>query len=265
MVETEIRDVMVKQFEQLPTEYWNTPTSMTKVFSEISGRGGSAAREATNPYHVIQKYLILDDWPGLVRELASWFSKPVDPHLMRLVSHLVLAHRVLGVNGDTGAEDEILTHYTSYLMGQEKLGLVPWYVSRLPQPQHSPLYSAFLTNVTNLEDQKLCLYLGREVGLEMDKIVVEAVKLARERTKEDMVTSLQWLVHDPDLQAGDLILQTNCVVRRLLLDSEVDMARKATDLVPPTVLEIAAKARKLYKEVIILTPLDFTQLLPNQI
>ena len=99
----------------------------------------------------------------------------------------------------------------------------------------------------------------------MDKIVVEAVKLARERTKEDMVTSLQWLVHDPDLQAGDLILQTNCVVRRLLLDSEVDMARKATDLVPPTVLEIAAKARKLYKEVIILTPIDFTQLLPNQI
>ena len=128
MVETEIRDVMVKQFEQLPTEYWNTPTSLTKVFSEISGGGGAAAREASNPYHVIQKYLILEDWPGLVREMAAWVSKPVDPHLLRLMSHLVLVHRVLGVNGDTGAEDEILRCYTTYLMTKEKLGLVPWYV-----------------------------------------------------------------------------------------------------------------------------------------
>merc|ERR1719219_11051 len=46
MVETEIREVMVKRFEELPTEYWNTPTSMNKVFAEIVGRGGAPAREA---------------------------------------------------------------------------------------------------------------------------------------------------------------------------------------------------------------------------
>ena len=64
MVETEIRDVIVKQFEELPPDYWNTPVSMSKVFNEISGKGGAVARESTNPYHVIQKYLILNDWPG---------------------------------------------------------------------------------------------------------------------------------------------------------------------------------------------------------
>ena len=241
MVENEIRDVIVKQFEQLPTEYWNTPTSLNKVFSEISGGGGAAAKEASNPYHVIQKYLILDDWPGLVREMSLWVAKPVDPHLLRLMSHLVLAHRVLGVNGDTAAEDEILKCYTTYLMTKEKLGLVPWYVSRLPTDQHTPIYSAFLTHIRDPEDQKLCLYLGREVGLAMDRIVVSAVKLARERSTEDMVTSLQWLSHDPDLQAADLILQTNAVVRKLLLDNDVEMARRATDLVPASVMETATR------------------------
>jgi len=241
MVETEIRDVIVKQFEELPPDYWNTPVSMSKVFNEISGKGGAVARESSNPYHVIQKYLILNDWPGLVREMATWVTKAMDPHLLRLISHLVLAHRVLGVNGDTGAEEDILQSYSKYLMGEDKLGLVPWYVSRLPPQIHSPLYSSFLTNINNAEDQKLCLYLGREVGLQMDRIVVSAVSMARSRTKEEMVNSLQWLTHDPDSQAADLILQTNNVIRLLLLDSEVEMARKATDLVPPSVMEIASR------------------------
>ena len=241
LVETEIRDVMVKQFEQLPTEYWNTPTSLSKVFSEISGSGGAAAREASNPYHVIQKYLILDDWPGLVREMSGWVSAPVDPHLLRLLAHLVLAHRVLGVNGDSGAEDEILRCYTTYLMTQEKLGLIPWYVSRLPLQDQSPLYSAFLTHVRESEDQKLCLYLGREVGLQMDKIVVSAVMMARERSQQEMVDSLQWLTHDPDLQAADLMVQCNAVVRRLLLDNELETARRATDLVPASIMEAATR------------------------
>ena len=241
MVETEIRDVFVKQFEQLPTEYWNTPTSLAKVFSEISGRGGGPSREGNNPYHVIQKYLILDDWPGLVREMAAWVSGQCDPHLLRLVSHLVLSHRVLGVNGDSEAEDEILKCYAAFLMDQEKLSLAPWYVSRLPTSQHSPIFSTFLTNVNNAEDQKLCLYLGREVGLDMNKIVVAAVMLARDRSKGDMVNSLQWLCHDPDSQAPDLITQTNSVIRKLLLEGDVDMATKAAGLVPSSVKEVVAR------------------------
>ena len=31
MVETEIRSTILKNFAELPTEYWNTPTSISKV------------------------------------------------------------------------------------------------------------------------------------------------------------------------------------------------------------------------------------------
>jgi len=239
MVETEIREkFLTKHFEPLAPQYWNTPVSLAKVFSQISGRGGSLMREANNPYHSIQKYLILDDWPGLVKEMAGWLSPDIDPHLLRLIAHLVLAHRALGVNGDDGAEDEILTCFTKYLMSQDKLGLVPWYVSRLPESLHRPLLSDFLAGVSSSQDQQQFLYLGREAGLDTDRIVVGAVELCRDT--ERMISSLQWLSHEPH-QAGDLITQTNSVVRRLLLSSQVDEAREATGHVPQSVLERAGR------------------------
>ena len=31
MVETEVRETMVKSFEKMPSDYWNTPQSLSKV------------------------------------------------------------------------------------------------------------------------------------------------------------------------------------------------------------------------------------------
>jgi len=55
-----------------------------------------------------------------------------------------------------------------------------------------------------------------------------------------MISSLQWLSHHPD-QAGDLITQANCVIRRLLLQGNVEGAREAADHVPQSVLERAGR------------------------
>ena len=34
MVETEVRETMVKSFEKMPSEYWNTPQSLSKVVKD---------------------------------------------------------------------------------------------------------------------------------------------------------------------------------------------------------------------------------------
>ena len=47
--------------------------------------------------------------------------------------------------------------------------------------------------------------------------MVAAVELARSGSPEEMVASLGWLALDHD-QAGHLLVQANCVVRKLLLD-----------------------------------------------
>ena len=62
-------------------------------------------------------------------------------------------------------------------------------------------------------------------------IVVAAVELARAGSPEEMVASLGWLALDLD-QAGHLLVQANCVVRKLLLSGDTDMARTAAAMVP---------------------------------
>ena len=148
---------------------------------------------------------------------------------------------------DQEGEDIILQAYTEYLMGQDKLGLIPWYVARLPSKDQLPLFSAFLTGITDREDQRLCLYLGREAGLDMDKVVVASVSKARLGDKHQMVDSLAWLGHDLDTQAGDLITQANCVVRKLLLEGDTELARTGARMVPTGLVEKVGR-EMLWKE-----------------
>ena len=44
-------------------------------------------------------------------------------------------------------------------------------VARLSSSAQLPLYSAFLRGVTDREDQRLCLYLGQEAGLDMGEFM----------------------------------------------------------------------------------------------
>ena len=100
--------------------------------------------------------------------MASWVSEgQQDPHLLRLMAHIVLLNRALGVVGDPEGEEVVVRAYTELLMAQDRLALVPWYVARLSPSAQLPLYSAFLRGVTDREDQRLCLYLGKEAGLDM--------------------------------------------------------------------------------------------------
>ena len=75
----------------------------------------------------------------------------------------------------------------------------------------------------------------------MANIVVAAVELCREGSSEEMVSSLGWLGLDPLLQAADLLLQCNAVVRALLLRGEEEQARAGASMVPGSVLEQAGR------------------------
>lgn len=245
MVETEIRDTLVKSFAPLPTAYWNLPQTLSKVMAEVAGRGGTVAQERILPYHIIQTHIILNDWAGLVSVMDQWLAGNIEPHLLRFMCHLVLVHRSLGLEaGDREAEERILRAYTQYLMDNQKLGLIPWYVSRLEPTSQLPLYSRFLTGVRDREDQQLCLYLGSEVGLDMAAITVAAVAHARQGDSpnlEEMVESLGWLSHSSD-QAVELLDQTNAVIRRLLASGQLELATRAAGMVPKDTVARVAKA-----------------------
>ena len=99
-------------------------------------------------YHTIQSHIILDDYPGLVSTLVSWLKDgEADDHLLRLMAHLVLVHRGLGLGSSMKDEEMILVEYTRYLMKEDRLPIIPWYVSRLSSEIQLPLYSRFLAGM----------------------------------------------------------------------------------------------------------------------
>ena len=74
-------------------------------------------------------------------------------------------------------------------------------------------------------------FIDMTVNLFSVGIVVAAVELARSGSPEEMVASLGWLALDLD-QAGDLLVQANCVVRKLLISGDTERARTAAAMVP---------------------------------
>jgi len=228
MVETEIRSQLIKNFAELPVEYWNSPTSLSKVIAEASS--GLSESSNVNKYRKIQAHLILDDYGGLLLSINTWLSEgSLQAHMLRLVTHMVLVHRGLGIHGDPELEENILTEYTRYLMSRDKLDLIPWYVSKLEVKNQAPLHSAYLSGVDQEADQALCLQLGLECGLDIGAMIVSAVTTLRSSQSVDneaMVASLGWLTHHPD-QIKDLLYQTNAVIRRLLSLGQVELAGEA--------------------------------------
>jgi len=236
MVETEIRSQIIKNFAELPTEYWNSSTSLSKVIAEASS--GLTETSNINKYRKIQSHIILDDYPGLVASMVSWIKENgsgLEAHMLRLMSHLVLVHRSLGIHGDPVSEETILTEYTRYLMSRDMLTLIPWYVSKLEESTQLPLHSAYLSNVQDPEEQALCLQLGLECGLDIQAMIVSAVSIVRSGEEsvdnEAMVASLGWLTHHSS-QVRDLLYQTNAVMRRLLGLGQVELAGEALQKVP---------------------------------
>ena len=68
-VETEIREKMPRAFAELPREYWTqNKTKFDDVFAALAAFDNAGVRaEAADPFHVVQKFLILGDldqvWP----------------------------------------------------------------------------------------------------------------------------------------------------------------------------------------------------------
>ena len=71
------------------------------MFAEISGRGGGVAREAESPYHVVQRHIILDDYPALV---GHSFKPDLDLVFLLLPSVLSLRATVTLPEGGSDGE-----------------------------------------------------------------------------------------------------------------------------------------------------------------
>lgn len=82
-VETEIRDKIPRRFAPLPQEYWDSnKTDFPTIFAAMAAAagGGTSSSSSTRSqqplslFHTVQKYLILGDLLGLLRQLDAWMA-----------------------------------------------------------------------------------------------------------------------------------------------------------------------------------------------
>lgn len=67
---------------------------MAGIFRSIESR---LERQQLSLYHIIQKYLILDDIDGLVKVAHGWLSEEdLSPHVLRCLTHLLLVLKRFG-------------------------------------------------------------------------------------------------------------------------------------------------------------------------
>ncbi|XP_076668164.1 nuclear pore complex protein Nup107 [Andrena cerasifolii] len=252
-VETEMRDIVVKSFTDMPEDYWKNEISLEDVFNELQASKNPIIREQANePDHLIQKYLILDQIPKLMDEIEFMIdTRTCDPHFVRFLGHLIYFFRQIGKNVNDKVGDKVLLAYVRVLIEMDDPVLIAFYTAMLPQEAQVTNYASYLEVIQDYEQRKKCLAAAEDANLNVEaitKLVVERIRsknvdvdttdLKGTITEADMekINALDWLIFYQS-QREEALWQTNALVRYFLSNERVDAARKAFNKIPPDSIE----------------------------
>ncbi|CAL1282614.1 unnamed protein product [Larinioides sclopetarius] len=252
IIEQEIRNLTQqdRSLEDLPVEYWDKVLDLEEIFQELSASNSQEVRsDSKSPYHVLQKYIILDDIGGLIEEMYSWLNNSnLDGHLLRCMAHIILFLRVIGRSTKEELCVPILEAYVQELIKTRKTSLVAPYASTLPKEQQIIWYAKFLEGVTDNNERQKCLQYAEEAGLDVPQITKTVVKNIREKdavkiepttdlssvtTEEDLqkIHAIDWLIFNPT-QRAEAMKQANALMRVFVVQRKIDAAKLLFSKIP---------------------------------
>ncbi|ETN64043.1 nuclear pore complex protein nup107 [Anopheles darlingi] len=257
-VESEIRSHCIKSYLPMPDRYWSWKMSLEQIFDELEAhRNARISLTAKDVDKVIQKYLILDDIPQLMRIVDGWIGGTADvvlsPPMLRFLAHFVIFTRQIGKPFQEEIGDRVIKRYVEYLISLGDPALVAFYTSSLPSDMQLLLYSNFLETITEKIDRKRALEEANGFGLDVPTITVYTVEKYRALEPEDApepmaaagelsaldnqkISSLEWLTFYP-AQRGELLWQANALIRYFLAKRSIEAARKTFAVVPSDTME----------------------------
>ncbi|XP_067133946.1 nuclear pore complex protein Nup107 [Centruroides vittatus] len=263
-IEQEIRRSTQQEraLEQLPSTYWDKTLTNEQIFQELQASVSNITQmKSTNYYHVMQKYIILDNVEALVEEMYKWSQMQPRPssHLLRFMSHVILFLRTIGRSCKEELTVAILESYVKDLIEKQQVMLIADYTATLPTPQQILWYAKFLEGISGTKERQLCLKLAESVGLDValiTKTLVENIRskegeddttsiLSSETTKEDLlkIEAIDWLVFDP-AQRSEAIRQANALMRVFIANKKLDAARKVFSKIPSDSIDIIIRQWK---------------------
>lgn len=253
-----------RAFVPLPDDYWNRNVTLEKIFEEVECQSERTRKEGQTCYHLMQKFIILNDVKGLLAVMRGLLRSPAGTaqpaHLLRFMAHLVLFLKKIGRLMVLGVEDgdAVIAAYVRQLVADKRQDLVATYTALLPPEQQVEAYASFLEGIRDRSARVRCLDLASDAGLDtctITKALVENV-LAKSAARFDItagassakdfttsendlvcIDALEWLTFDP-LQRVEAIVKANCVMRAFIAMGKLAAARDAFTRVPADFVEL---------------------------
>ncbi|BFZ57606.1 Nucleoporin nup84 [Savitreella phatthalungensis] len=230
------------------------------------------ALEARSPMRVIQARIITDGLDALLVDMHNQLLSirnggqatiAADPNVLRVVTHLALALRQMGVGVPVEATSAVVQAYIDLMTSAGYGSAVAIYAAELPTDLAMESMSRFLATVEELEDRKAYLRAARDNGLDTRILILRTVETIFQETLENVVptnagadagadaptitfaqadtamtdyearaiNATGWLKLDDGLTPQTLTLG-NALFRRLLLAGRVNAAKQLEGAMP---------------------------------
>lgn len=253
-VESELRSCCTKSYVEMPDAYWQCKMSLNEIFDELHAHKSATIRTiATNPVTVIQKYLILDDIPELMKNIDLWISDAkIDAQMLRFLTHIVLFMRQIGRQHQEDIADKVIKRYVESLIALGEHQLIAFYTAAVSHHMQIQLYSKYLETLHETDERKLALNEAFNVGLNVFSIAYYTVEQIRNQYVDPnepqqlqgdcseidarKISALEWLTFYPQ-QKGDLLWQTNSMIRTFLAENKLECVRKVFEIAVPDELQ----------------------------
>lgn len=231
----------LRPLHPLPKDFPEEKLSMKALFEAVEQRPEVQQQRHNNPYHLLQKYIILDDVESLLREAHVWLNDGLAPHLLRCLTHVVLFLRKIGRISQQQESlcTDILEACVKESIERGDVEQVAWYTSVLPVWLQVEWYARFLHNISDDHHRRHALQLAATVGLDTRAItstVVTNIRLSGSRDPENEVVSettgddrvkisaIDWLLYDPK-QRVEALRQASALLRTLLISRKIGTAK----------------------------------------
>ncbi|XP_042236201.1 nuclear pore complex protein Nup107-like [Homarus americanus] len=248
----------LRPLHPLPKDFPEEKLSMKGVFEAVECSPEVQKQQGKNPYHLLQKYLILDEVETLLQEAHVWLGDGLAPHLLRCLTHLVLFLRRIGRITQELEHlcTDILEACVKESIERGDVEQVAWYTSVLPMWLQVEWYARFLHNITDDHHRRHALQLAATVNLDTHAItsaVVTNIRLSSnirdpegemvsETTAEDRVkiSAIDWLLYDPQ-QRVEALRQANALMRTFLISRKIGATRALFNKIPSDSVNVIMK------------------------
>ena len=182
-----------RELINLPQEFYTNYQSLDEIFKSIRDQNIVSTFKEATIHQAVQKYLILNDVEGLLKQLAEWCSVlnydnregSVSPHFLRCFAHVVLFLREVNLVDDEDARGtKIIESYIAVLARQRIVESVAYYSGFLPKVNQTLSFAKLLAAIGDREERRHCLKIAKESRLDVDEITQTVVELIRNEIPE---------------------------------------------------------------------------------